>query len=137
MADPSAVAPACPVCAQRAPPLVRVVLPWPPSALSPNARVDRRAVSGLRKSYRHDCGWLARKFGARNLAGRRLSVHLLFRPPDRRRRDWDNLIATMKAGLDGLADALGVDDAEFRLSMDMAAPVKHGAVDVTITEVPS
>jgi crossover junction endodeoxyribonuclease RusA len=55
-----------------------------------------------------------------------LAVHLHFVPPDRRRRDLDNLIASMKAGLDGLADALGVDDSRWKLSAE--APAAGGEV---------
>lgn len=47
-------------------------------------------------------------------------VSLTFLPPDRRRRDLDNLIASMKSGLDVLADALGVDDNRFKLSAELA-----------------
>ena len=44
-------------------------------------------------------------------------VHLWvdFYPPDKRRRDDDNVIAAFKAGRDGLADALRIDDSRFRL----------------------
>ena len=42
-----------------------------------------------------------------------LTIELAFYPPDRRRRDKDNLVACMKAAIDGLADALGVDDSRF------------------------
>jgi len=52
-------------------------LPWPPSALSPNAR----------------------------------------------RHDRDNLLARMKAGIDGVCDALGIDDSRFA-----AVTVQAGAV---------
>jgi crossover junction endodeoxyribonuclease RusA len=61
-----------------------------------------------------------------------LRVSLDFRPPDRRRRDLDNLLASMKAGLDGLADALGVDDSRWRLAIEMGEPAAGGCVCVTV-----
>ena len=61
-----------------------------------------------------------------------LVVAITFRPPDRRARDLDNCLAAFKSGLDGIADALGVNDNQFKLSMQMGAPVKYGAVEVTI-----
>jgi crossover junction endodeoxyribonuclease RusA len=43
----------------------------------------------------------------------RLHLWLDFYAPDKRRRDDDNMIASFKAGRDGIADALGVDDHRF------------------------
>jgi len=47
-------------------------------------------------------------------AGGQIHVFLDFCPPNRRARDDDNIVAAFKAGRDGLADALGIDDANFR-----------------------
>ena len=48
-----------------------------------------------------------------NLPAGRLHLWIDFYPPDRRRRDDDGLLASMKAARDGIADALGVDDSRF------------------------
>jgi len=45
----------------------------------------------------------------------RIALWLDFFPPDRRARDDDNIIASFKAGRDGLALALGIDDKRFVL----------------------
>lgn len=45
----------------------------------------------------------------------KIFVWIDFYPPDRRRRDEDNAIAAMKHGLDGVANAIGVDDSRFKL----------------------
>lgn len=42
-----------------------------------------------------------------------LVLELTFVRPDRRSYDRDNLIARMKAGIDGACDALGFDDKRF------------------------
>lgn len=48
--------------------------------------------------------------------------------------DWDNIVASLKSGLDGIADALGIDDSRFRLAMDLSAdPVTGGRVDVQVS----
>ncbi len=57
-----------------------------------------------------------------------------FFPPDKRRRDDDNMLASFKAGRDGVADALGVDDNKFVTSFEVCDPVEDGAVRVTIQE---
>lgn len=43
----------------------------------------------------------------------RLHLWMDFYAPDRRRRDDDGLLASMKAARDGIADALAIDDARF------------------------
>lgn len=105
-----------------------VRLPWPPSQLSPNARTDRRAVSGVRRKYRETCGWEAK------LAKLKPGAHvaLKFCPPDRKRRDLDNMLASLKSGLDGVAGAIGQDDSEWSLSLERGEPEKDGAVYLEI-----
>jgi crossover junction endodeoxyribonuclease RusA len=81
---------------------------------------------------------LALAAGARDFAralpeGAPLRVMLRVYPPDKRRRDWDNVVASLKSGLDGIADALGIDDARFRLSIDMLPEVVTGGrIDVVV-----
>lgn len=62
----------------------------------------------------------------------RLHVYLVFVPPDKRRRDADNLLASCKAALDGLSDAVGVDDSMFsiRFEIDKVRTVKGGRVEI-------
>ncbi|WEL99672.1 MULTISPECIES: hypothetical protein [Delftia] len=47
----------------------------------------------------------------------KLHLALTFHAPTRRAYDLDNALARMKAGLDGLADVLGVDDKHWSLSI--------------------
>ena len=53
-------------------------------------------------------------------------------PPDKRRRDMDNMLASIKAALDGVSAVIGVDDSKWRLSMHVAPPVKDGRVRVIV-----
>ena len=54
--------------------------------------------------------------------------------PTRRDYDSDNLLSRMKAGVDGMCDALGFNDKRFRYSAQTFGPVvKGGAVRVRIT----
>ena len=50
--------------------------------------------------------------GSLNYTGGGLKI--TFFTPDNRKRDLDNLLAAMKPALDGMARAIGVDDALFR-----------------------
>lgn len=115
--------------------MMTVTLPWPPKALSPNQRLHWSKVAAAKKAYRTECFMQARIAGitTQSLAGApKANVCLVFYPPDRRARDADNMLAAMKAGIDGLADALGLDDRYFRITFDVAAHI-GGMVKVVIT----
>ena len=96
-------------------------LPWPHRDLSPNARVHWARKANVKKRARYTAMIQAHNahFAALGNA-KRVEVALEFVPPDNRRRDLDNLIASMKAPLDGLADAMNIDDSCFTLRAEMA-----------------
>lgn len=110
----------------------QILLPWPAKALSPNARVHWAHRSRAAKAYRHQCFLLAKKSGLVAPAGRIL-LQLEFLPPTARRRDDDNLLASFKAGRDGLADALGIDDSLFVSQVQIGEVHRGGAVRVTLS----
>ena len=58
----------------------------------------------------------------------------LFCAPDSRRRDLDNMLASMKSAIDGIALALDMDDSKFSLVLARGAPVKGGQVEITIED---
>ena len=112
--------------------MMSISLPWPPKELSPNARVDRRAATSRRRAYRDAGFWLAHKASLPIEAGSRLV--LTFHPPDNRRRDLDNMLASIKSGLDGIAQASGCDDSGWSLTLERGEPVKGGAVIVRVAD---
>lgn len=61
-----------------------------------------------------------------------LPVNLIFHPPDKHSRDLDNCLAAFKSGLDGIADALGINDKRFQILMRFGEPVRGGEVEVQI-----
>ncbi len=106
---------------------VTIVLPWPMPALSPNARQHWARLSLAKASYRVACMVAVRQQNVR-LTGERWDLSLTFNPPNRRRHDRDNLMARMKSGIDGVAQALGIDDVQFvRVSAQMAEAAPSGA----------
>lgn len=112
-----------------------VTLPWPPAACSPNARVHWSKKSRAARAYRAACHLLAKQAGMQPPKGEALLI-LEFVPPDKRRRDDDNLLAMFKAGRDGIADALGVDDSIFATQIRlMKETTKGGAVRVRIQAI--
>ena len=103
--------------------------PFPPSILSPNTRAHWAKLARAKKAYRQVCRIVSGR-PTRFIAPVIMTV--TFHPPDRRRRDRDNMIAASKAGQDGLSDALGVDDADFVPTYRIGDPVRDGAVVVSI-----
>jgi len=112
---------------------VSVVLPWPPTALSPNTRSHWSALARAKKAYRAACSAQALAQGVRRIKADRLHLSLTFYPPTRRAYDLDNALASVKAGLDGLADVLGVDDSRWSLSIAKAETI-GGYVRVEVTQ---
>lgn len=107
-------------------------LPWPPASLSPNARGHWSAKAKAASRYRGEARLLAQAMGCRALAVPGLSVEVIFYPPDYRRRDTDNMLASVKSGLDGISDATGVDDSNWRIGLARGEPVEGGAVLVHV-----
>lgn len=111
------------------------MLPWPPTTLSPNARVHWSKLAKAKKAYRQACAYTALEQGARKINAERLHVDIRFHPPSRRRIDPDNCLARMKAGIDGLADVLGVDDSKWKITFSLSEEV-GGFVFVKIGSIP-
>lgn len=113
-----------------------ITLDWPDKVLSPNARIHWARKAKAVKLARQ-AAWVAvleHRAAARAIGAQgRAVLNIEFCPPDKRRRDLDNLIASSKALNDGIADALGIDDSQFVLTYRMGRPVKGGAVRVMVS----
>lgn len=115
---------------------LRVVLPWPHRGLSPNARVHwavkRKLVQAARRHAHAETFYKAQ--GCRAVPLDRIGYRCSFYPPDRRARDEDNLIACMKSYLDGIAEALRIDDKKFHLLEPFVGEPDrpHGRVEVDL-----
>ena len=107
-------------------------LPWPPSALNTHAKGHWRPKAKATKKYRHDAWALAQEASVKAIPG--AILEFTFCPPDKRRRDIQNMPGMMKAGIDGIADAMGCDDSKFRPHFPdhFAEPTKGGCVLVHI-----
>lgn len=116
---------------------MKITLPWPPKELSPNARSHWAKKAKFVKAYRQECFVIARNAGLVATWGGPIHLWVTFYPPDRRRRDDDNVYASFKAARDALADAMGVDDNRFRYRPFLHDEVRPGGeVVVSITPDP-
>ncbi len=114
---------------------MKITLPYPPARLSPNKRLHWAArAQEVAKSRRSALALTMEAMGAAWCppAERPLPIKITFHPPDKRRRDRDNMIAAWKASADGVADAIGVDDADWSPTYAVGEPVKGGCVIVEI-----
>ncbi len=104
-----------------------MIASWPDSILSPNSRAHWALRAKAKKAQRAEWAALAHVSSMKAPREGKVEVRLEFIPSDRRPRDADNLLASCKSGLDGLADAMRVNDSRFRITFDMGEPVKGGA----------
>ena len=107
-----------------------VILPWPHAGLSPNARVHRMKLVSLKRKYRSQCAWECQIQNLRKIDAEYLHITITFHPPDKRRRDLDNMLASIKSGLDGVADIVGVDDSKWTLTIVRGLPVRSGQINI-------
>ena len=106
--------------------MIEVVLGWPPSDLSPNARLHWGKVARAKKQYRQACLSVTKeqlkKYPKYNDLPEVLVLEMTFIPPDRRSYDRDNLVARMKSGIDGMSDALRINDKRFNTVISTMDP---------------
>lgn len=114
---------------------MKITLPWPPRCLHPNDRSHWRIVRAAAKTARGDAFLLTRAAMGRGrplFTEGRANLRLTFCPPNKRKHDLDGCLSANKAALDGIADALGLDDSKFALMLERGPVVKGGAVHVEI-----
>lgn len=113
--------------------MLELTMPWPAKELSPNARVHWAKLAKVKRATRHALAWTAKQQGAVRVDhAHGLRIAMTFHAPTRRAYDVDNALSRCKAGLDGLADVLGVDDSRWQYAIERGAPVKGGAVRVVV-----
>lgn len=116
-----------------------LVLPWPRRDLHPNARVHWRTKAKATKAAKEEAHLLALEAGWHMAKWPDGVLHVWIDgyPTDRRRRDADGLLSAMKAALDGIAEAMGLDDRRFVPHPWVKAEIrKGGQVVVRITGGP-
>ena len=117
-----------------------LILPFPPRILNPSNRSDWREKAKAAKSYRQTCFYLAKQAAWFGIEFKTERVHLRidFYPPDKRAYDDDNIAASAKSGIDGIAESLGINDKRF-VSHPMLHPFdpKFSGVKVRVTDSPT
>lgn len=133
-AAPAAAVVEAALVAAGAPAGQRIICDWPPNILSANSRAHWSKAAGPRAAYRRACWALALQAKVTVPTEGDIPVRLDMFPPDAiAANDDDNAAARFKAGRDGIAAALKVNDRRFKVT-----PVLHaeplGCMVLTILE---
>lgn len=116
-------------------PVTRIELPWPPRDVSPNhaVRLHWRRKAAAKKAYRDACGWECVAQNVKPIRAQSIAASITFHAPDRRARDIDNMLASIKAGIDAVASVIGVDDSRWSITIARGDPKpKQGAVVIEL-----
>lgn len=114
-----------------------IKLPFPPSELMPNRKNGKHwgSTNDVKKGARETAHKATKSLmEAWKEPEGNIPLSILFIAPDKRHRDLDNLLAASKAALDGVAEALGVDDKRFKPIMvdSIASPGNVGSTMVAV-----
>lgn len=88
---------------------------WPDKRLAPNRSNGRfwgaaaKLKAETRAKYREVAGEY-KEAVANNYSGGNVSLTIAFYEPNKRKRDMDGMLSSLKPTLDGMADGLGLDD---------------------------
>lgn len=122
-------------------PSLTLQLPLPARQLSPNARVHwsgkRRAVKEARAAAREESRRVMGDAGMRSAPRwEKATYRCVFFLPDARKRDADNLMASLKSYLDGIADAGVVvnDSGLWPERPEMRVDRRMPRVEITLTK---
>ena len=118
---------------------MNIVLPYPDKALSPNSRVHWSIKAKAAKKARSDAFVIVREAGINALTyadfSGKLHLWIEYYAKTKNYPDADNCLSASKAYIDGIADALGVNDRRFvHHPIVMDGTHKGGKVVVRITK---
>lgn len=117
---------------------MKIMLPWVNPALAPNRRNGKHWSSTHSAKIKRYADARVLTMQAMRQQGYvpppgALPLVVTFHAPDKRRRDLDNLLASLKADFDGVSQALGVDDQLFDpVTLRRGDVVKGGCVVVEV-----
>lgn len=117
-----------------------LTLPWPPAATSPNKGKQGNwwEKTDAAAAYKRTVWAICIERKVRKIDASTVEATIIFCPPSRRRYDLDNALSRIKQGLDAIAEAIGVDDSQWRsITLERGETCKDGGVIVHIHEVAS
>jgi crossover junction endodeoxyribonuclease RusA len=111
--------------------MIEIEFPWPDFILSPNNRAHWAQKAKAKAIQREQSRLLA--LDKRPDVQGDIHITMVFCPPSSRNYDIDNLLASCKAMLDGVADAWEINDKNFTpITIMFGDKKKNGAVILKI-----
>lgn len=121
---------------------IKIILPFPAAKLNPNRRSGHSwQVTAAEKVEAWQAGKIAtlKALGGKAFAiAAPVKFSITFFCPNRRRRDLDNLLASLKPSLDGICNAVDIDDSAIEeMQLIKRYDAKNPRVEVDIPAMPS
>jgi len=88
-----------------------LTFPWYPKELNPNSSCHYHEKAKKKAIYKEACYWITKE--SKTQSKDYTELHIRFFKPNRRWMDLDNMLASIKSGLDGMCLALQIDDRCF------------------------
>ncbi len=113
---------------------ITLQLPFPDRALSPNASKRHwRYKQPAKQAARTEAFYVVAPFKGTFSGSDLLQMSLTIYPPDKKRRDLDNVFASMKSTIDGMCKAIEIDDSQIRrVMLEWGGVVENGAVELEL-----
>lgn len=109
---------------------MKLTYPWFPKELKPNWTGHYMQKAKVKAQYRAEWAVQTEQQGARGYNGFRMKV--TFYKPNNRHMDLDNMLASIKSGIDGMCDALQINDKQFTEITVIKAPTIGGYIEVEL-----
>lgn len=106
-----------------------MIFDWPHKDLNPNSRKHYQAKAKLRAKQKSDAFFITKSYG--ESWPEQTGIDIVFHPPNKRHRDLDNLLASCKGMIDGMCEALGINDKDLHpITLDWGEVIKGGKVEI-------
>lgn len=118
-------------------PVFTLQLPYPDPILSPNSpKRHWRAKQPAKEAALHHAYYASCESKGIFKNTKTLQMKLTIYPPDRMRRDLDNVFSAMKSAIDGMSKGIGIDDSQIRqVTLKWGDVVKDGLVEFELRKI--
>ena len=117
--------------------MLEITLPWFAAILGPNTSCHWNFKRKARASQKQDAFWITVEAMQKNrsfVPSKPVTLSIIFYPPNKRGRDLDNCLASIKAAIDGISMAIQINDKHFSYAgLSFGEIVKNGKIVIKIT----
>lgn len=109
-----------------------IVLGWPHKSLWPNSRPHWATKAREAKKLRQEAAWATKAANVR-VGNSPIPLHITVYPKAKGPApDPDNAVAACKAAIDGIADALAINDRHFAAPTVTISPERMGRIAINV-----